>query len=227
MQSGTLRDMSGSKPIKSVTLYCAASPNVDEAYLEVAHAFGAGLARTGRALIYGGGAIGLMGAASRGCRDNGGRAVGIITTRLRDAEQLDLNNSENIVVRTMRERKAMLEAWGDALVVLPGGIGTLEEFFEVFVGRLLGEHDKPLVLVDPPDPYHPEERGYYDPLLRMLEHMIDSRFMKRQALELLHICHSAESAITTLESIESNGSVDVATLEDAHPYLPVSTTDGD
>ncbi|MHC4976375.1 MAG: LOG family protein [Planctomycetota bacterium] len=217
--------MSKSRSIKSVTLYCAASPNVDSAYLEVARVFGEGLARTGRSLIYGGGAIGLMGAASKGCRAHGGRVVGIITNRLRDAEQLDHENSENIVVRTMRERKAMLEAWGDALVILPGGIGTLEEFFEVFVGRLLGEHDKPLVLVDPPDPFHPEERGYFDPLLRMLEHMIDSQFMKRQALELLHICHSAESAITTLDQIEVNGSVDVASLKDAHPYLPAGGTD--
>ena len=76
------------EPIKTVTLYCAASPNVDQAYMDVAHAFGAGLARSGRALVYGGGGIGLMGAASRGCREHGGRVVGIITTRLRDAEQL-------------------------------------------------------------------------------------------------------------------------------------------
>jgi uncharacterized protein (TIGR00730 family) len=219
--------MEKGKQIKSVTLYCAASPNVDESYMEVAREFGAGLARGGRTLIYGGGAIGLMGAASRGSRGQGGRVVGIITTRLRDAEQLDHENSENIVVRTMRERKAMLEAWGDALVILPGGIGTLEEFFEVFVGRLLGEHDKPLVLVDPPDPYHPEEQGYFEPLLRMFEHMIDSHFMKRQALELIHICRSAAEAIETLDEIERTGSVDVSTLKDAHPYLPTGSARGE
>jgi len=192
--------------ISSVTLYCASSQSVDPAYLQVADDFGRGLARSGRTLVYGAGAIGLMGAASRGARAENGRVVGVITTRLKDAEQMDPENSENIVVRTMRERKALLEAWGDALVVLPGGLGTLEEFFEVFTGRILGEHDKPVVLVSPIDVKHPEEtRGFFGPMLAMMDHMIESGFVKPAVRDLLHVVHTAEDAIAFLDELERAG----------------------
>lgn len=190
------------------------------AYLACAERFGRLLAETDRSLVYGAGRVGLMGALARGCRAGGGRVVGVITQRLRDAEQMDPENDENIVVRTMRERKALLEAWGDALVILPGGLGTLEEFFEALVGRVLGEHTKPIVMIDPPDPHHPEERGYYDPLLRMIDHMVDASFMHREAMRLLHVVRDPEDAIETFTHIERQGPIDVSDIEDLHPALP-------
>ncbi len=192
--------------IAAVTLYCASSQSVDRAYLDVAADFGARLARSGRTLAYGAGAIGLMGAASRAARAENGRVVGVITKRLKDAEQMDPENSENIVVRTMRERKALMEAWGDALVILPGGMGTLEEFFEVFTGRYLGEHDKPVVLVSPPDPKHPEEpRGFFGPMLSMMDHMIEGGFAKPGVLDLLEVVSSPAEAIAYLDVLERAG----------------------
>jgi uncharacterized protein (TIGR00730 family) len=192
--------------VSAVTLYCASSQSVDPVYLEVARDFGERLARSGRTLVYGAGAIGLMGAASRGARDAGGRVVGVITRRLKDAEQMDRGNSENIVVRTMRERKTLLEAWGDALVVLPGGLGTLEEFFEVYTGRLLGEHDKPVILVSPPDVRRPEApRGFFSPMLAMLDHMIEGGFAKPGVLDLLTVVASPEEAIAELDGLENAG----------------------
>ena len=173
---------------KSVTVSCSSRPTVDPSFMVVAREAGTLLGESGRELVYGGGSQGLMGEVARSCREAGGRVVGIITERLRDAELLDDDNDENIVVATMRERKRLLDERGDAFLILPGGVGTLEEFFEVLVGRLLGEHDKPLALVNPRDPMDapsalPDDTGqstcgYWSPLLAMFDHMVHNRFMK-------------------------------------------------
>lgn len=186
--------------IGAVTVYCSSSNDLRGEYVSVAEAIGAGLARSGRTLVYGGGRVGLMGAASRACRAGGGRVVGIITERLKRAEQLDPENHENIVVGTMRERKALLESRGDAMIVLPGGLGTLEEFFEILVGRLLGEHGKPIIMVNSADPDAPGR--YYDPLIAMFDHMIRSRFARRGVMTLFDVCDTPEEALGRLDSLE-------------------------
>lgn len=186
--------------LRSVTVYCSSSNDLHPEYLDVAREIGAGLARSGRALVYGGGCVGLMGVAAESCRDAGGHVVGIITERLRQAEQLDPANHENIIVKTMRERKALLESRGDAMLVLPGGLGTLEEFFEILVGRLLGEHAKPIVIVNSTDPDAPGR--YYDPLLVMFDHMIRSRFAREGVMNLFDVCDTAQEALARLDAIE-------------------------
>lgn len=186
--------------IGAVTVYCSSSNNVNGEYLALADQIGAGLARSGRTLVYGGGRVGLMGAAARACRAAGGRVVGIITQRLKQAEQLDTENAENIVVNTMRERKALLEGRGDAIVVLPGGLGTLEEFFEILTGRLLGEHDKPILILNSTDPDAPGR--FYDPLLAMFDHMIRSRFARPQVLTLFEVCETAQELLGRLDALE-------------------------
>lgn len=186
--------------IQAVTVYCSSSEVVAPAYKEAATDFGGRLARSGRSLVYGGGSVGLMGAMARGCRGAGGYVVGVITERLRDAEQLDDECDEKIIVATMRERKAILESRGDAMVILPGGLGTLEEFFEILVGRLLGEHDKPIVIVNTPDPAHPEQAGYYEPMLDMINHMIEEKFAKAGVHELFTICQTPAEAIAALDA---------------------------
>ena len=190
----------GSSSIEAVTVYCSSSNLLDQAYFAAARAMGEGLAVSGRDLVYGGGCVGLMGELARSCRGAGGRVVGIITERLRDAEQLDPENHENVIVRTMRERKALLEQRGDAIVVLPGGLGTLEEFFEILVGRLLGEHDKPIFVLNMDDPN--EEGRYYDPLLRMFDHMVNSRFAKAGIRELFEMCECVEDVLEGLNRVE-------------------------
>lgn len=188
------------RAIRAVTVYCSSSDQLHEEYVTVARQVGAGLGRSGRTMVYGGGRLGLMGAAAAACRDAGGRVVGIITDRLCEAEQLDPDNHENIIVRTMRERKSLLESRGDAVLVLPGGLGTLEEFFEILVGRLLGEHDKPIMLLNSPDPDAPGR--YYDPLLAMFDHMIRSRFARNGITTLFDLCDTAEEALARLDALE-------------------------
>ena len=182
-----------------MTVYCSSSDALAPRYVDVAERFGALLARSGRTLVYGAGSVGLMGAVARACRAEGGRVVGVITERLRDAELMDPLNSENIVVRTMRERKALLEARGDAMVVLPGGLGTLEEFFEILVGRLLGEHDLPIVVVNTSE--RAGGPGYYDPMLAMFDHMISGGFARPGVRTLFTVCAEPEDAIAELELI--------------------------
>lgn len=195
--------MTHSQPIQSVTVYCSSSTKLAPEYHESARVLGTGLARSGRTLVYGGGKVGLMGEVAKSCRDAGGRVVGIITHRLRDAEQMDPDNHETLVVATMRERKAILESRGDAMVVLPGGLGTLEEFFEILVGRLLGEHTKPIIIVNTPDPDMLQRTGqatrFYDPLLEMVDHLIAGRFANPGVRALFHVRETAEDALALLD----------------------------
>jgi hypothetical protein len=191
--------------LANVTVYCSSSEALHPDHAAVASRFGTLLARSGRSLVYGGGCVGLMGAVSRAVRESGGRTVGVITHRLKGAEQLDEGNTENIIVATMRERKAIMEHRGDAIVVLPGGLGTLEEFFEILVGRLLGEHDKPIILLNPRDPDGPTNGnagGFYDPLLEMLDHMIRSRFTREAARRLFDVVGTPDAAIARLDALE-------------------------
>ncbi len=196
--------------LANVTVYCSSSEVLHADHFESARRFGALLAASGRELVFGGGRVGLMGEMARAVRAAGGRTLGIITHRLKEAEQLDESNSENIVVATMRERKALLEARGDAMVVLPGGLGTLEEFFEILVGRLLGEHDKPIVILNPRDPDGPvngNAGGFYDPLIEMIEHMIRSRFAREGVRQLFDVRPTPESVVARLDELEREPSV--------------------
>jgi uncharacterized protein (TIGR00730 family) len=189
--------------VRHVTVYCSSSGDLHPAHYETARRLGESLARSGRVLVYGGGCVGMMGVLARACRGAGGRVVGIITERLKRAEQLDPENDEGIVVRTMRERKALLEARGDAFVVLPGGLGTLEEFFEILVGRLLGEHDKPVLLLNPPDPDAPArgvDARFFDPLLEMFDHLVRSRFAREGITGLFRSCGSVEELMSALDA---------------------------
>jgi len=184
-----------SKP-ESVTVYCSSSETLHADYYRAASALGAGLAERGLRLVYGGGKVGMMGAIARACRDAGGTVTGVITERLRDAEQLDEENQEVLVVGTMRERKAILESRADAIIVLPGGLGTMEEFFEILVGRLLGEHDKPIALVNLDDPGSPGR--FFDPLVSLIEHMVAGGFAKPGVKALFHLSETVEDALEWL-----------------------------
>lgn len=199
----------------SITVYCSSSASVDPAFLAVAREAGTLLGESGRELVYGGGSQGLMGEVARSCREAGGRVVGIITQRLCDAEVFDKANDENIVVDTMRERKRLLEERGDAFLILPGGLGTLEEFFEILVGRLLGEHHKPLALVNPRDPMdaplaqsndsNDDTGGYWSPLLAMFDHMVHNRFMKPGVPNLFAVHNDPHAAIEALDRMAAAG----------------------
>ncbi len=154
----------------NICVYCSASDAIASRYFEAAAELGTEIARRGDTLVYGGASAGLMGAVARAAQESGGRVLGVIPQVLVDMEVAYKNADELLVVANMRERKAAMEAQADAFLALPGGIGTLEEVFEIMTLRYLKQTDKPLVLLN--------FEGFYDPLLRLLEHMNEAKFLR-------------------------------------------------
>ncbi|HSS13470.1 MAG TPA: TIGR00730 family Rossman fold protein [Rhizomicrobium sp.] len=177
-------------PIRSVTVYCSSHRDVAQAYFDAAAELGTAIAKQQWNLIYGGNDCGCMGALANATRNAGGRVVGVTPQLLVDNGIADEKCHELIVTRTMRERKAVMEARGDAFITLPGGLGTLEEIFEIIVGRVLGYHAKPVVLLN--------IAGFYDPLLTMLYHGVEQRFIRPKALTHLHVSPTVESTMEYL-----------------------------
>lgn len=154
----------GASPLTSVCVYCGSSNAADPAFIEAAFQIGADFARAGLKLIYGGGGVGLMGATARGAHAAGGQVLGVIPEFLRGREQ-PFDDVETVIVTSMHERKMLMFERADAFVVLPGGIGTLEEIIELLSWRRLDLHRKPIVFHNP--------RGFWDPLFALLRHTID------------------------------------------------------
>lgn len=157
-------------PPRHVCVYCSSSAAVDHAHVEVARELGAALAERGDVLVWGGATVGLMGEVSRAARAAGGRTIGVIPEALRAIEIADHAADELVVTPDMLSRKAELARRADAFVALPGGFGTLEELLEQITGRLLGFHDKPIVLAD--------IGGFWQPLLELFEHLYRERFAR-------------------------------------------------
>jgi uncharacterized protein (TIGR00730 family) len=180
--------------MSAITVYCASSDHLDESFHAPAARFGAEVGRRGITLVYGGGSVGLMGEIARAARAAGGRTVGVITQLFVDLERADPECDEMIVVETMRERKRLLMEHADAFAMLPGGIGTYEEFFETLVARQIGEHQKPIGIMN--------TNGYFDPLIDLLTHGAEHRFIHEPMLDVLAI---DESPIAVLERMFPNG----------------------
>jgi hypothetical protein len=167
------------RQIRSLCVYCGSSAAVDERYRDAASELGARLAKAGIELVFGGGRVGLMGLAADAALARGGRVTGIIPARLRDAELAHTGVSELAVVDTMHARKALMAERADAFAILPGGIGTLDETFEIISWKQLGLHDKPIFLVD--------VAGYWAPLRRLLDHVVESGFAQPKTHGLLRV----------------------------------------
>jgi uncharacterized protein (TIGR00730 family) len=175
---------------RSITVYCSSSSRVPRVYFDAAAELGRVISREGWRLVYGGNAVGCMGALADAARAGGGQVVGITPQLLVDKGIADDKCHELIVTRTMRERKGLLEARGDAFITLPGGLGTFEEIFEIIVGRQLGYHDKPIVLLN--------VAHYFDPLLAMIDHGIEQQFIKPAGREIIHVAATVDEAIDYL-----------------------------
>jgi uncharacterized protein (TIGR00730 family) len=165
--------------IQAVTVYCSSSSALAREYFEAGEAAGRALAENGWALVYGGNAVGLMKSVADAARDGGGRVVGLTPKLLVDKGISDALADELVVTNGMRDRKALMEERGDAFLTLPGGLGTFEEIFEIIVGKQLGYHAKPIALLN--------VAGYFDPLLEMIEHGIERRFIKPGVRELYFV----------------------------------------
>jgi len=171
-----------------VCVFCSSSPTIDKKYLDLATDLGSAIGANKWELVSGGGHISMMGAVARGVRAGGGRTIGVIPQSLVDIEFADNDNHELHVVDSMRERKAMMEDMSDAFIALPGGPGTLEELFEIWVGRFLNFHNKPVIILDP--------SGLYDPLRELLAHLEREGFVKPGQMELLHWSTTVEQALS-------------------------------
>jgi uncharacterized protein (TIGR00730 family) len=156
--------------IKSICVYCASGPGNNPAFAEAAKRFGRILAENGIRLIYGGGAVGLMGTLADSVLDHGGAVTGIIPDFLMNREHMLARVQERIVTRDMHERKRLMFERADAFVALPGGIGTLEELVEQMTWAQLGRHKKPILILN-------SER-FWDPLCALIDHMERLEFIR-------------------------------------------------
>jgi uncharacterized protein (TIGR00730 family) len=193
-----------SQSIRSVTVYCSSSRHVPGVYFEAARELGRAIATAGWTLVYGGNCVGCMAALADSAREAGGKVVGITPKLLVEQGIADQVCDELLVTSGMRDRKALMEDRGDAFIALPGGLGTFEEVFEIIVGRMLGFHQKPIVLLN--------VWGYYDPLLAMIEHGIEQRFIKASARDAFFVASQVGEAIEFLKNPTSGeSSVDLST----------------
>lgn len=177
----------------SLCVYCGSRFGTDPAYREMATGLGELIAREGMTLVYGGGGVGLMGLTANAALKSGGKVVGIIPTFLlkREAGHPDL--TETVVVETMHERKLEMFERSDAFIILPGGIGTLEEFFEVLSWRTLGLHTKPIVIID--------QGGYWQPLEALLKSIVDGGFADRSHLDHVVFVKDVDAILPALKAM--------------------------
>ncbi|MEN4475553.1 TIGR00730 family Rossman fold protein [Mycolicibacterium cosmeticum] len=173
-------------PAWAVCVYCASGPTHPE-LLTLAHDVGRAIADRGWTLVSGGGNVSAMGAVADGARQHSGRTVGVIPKALVHRELADVDADELIVTDTMRERKQVMEERANAFIALPGGIGTLEEFFEAWTAGYLGMHHKPIVMLDP--------FGHYDGLLSWLRGLVDTGYVGATALDRLVVVNNVDAAM--------------------------------
>jgi len=170
--------------VKRLCVYCGSSGKVAEAYRAAAIRLGGLLGEHKIGLVYGGGRIGLMGLLADAALKAGGEVTGIIPDHLHDREIGHAGLTELRVVDDMHERKRLMAELADAFAILPGGLGTLEEMLEVVTWRQLGLHDKPIFIID--------VEGYWTPLLRLFDHVIDEGFAGRDARGLYRVLSRVE-----------------------------------
>jgi len=181
------------KPLRKVCVFCGSSSGTQPEYGQAVRNLGAVLVSNGLTLIYGGGSVGLMGELARSVLAAGGQAIGVIPKRIHEMVEA-LRLTELHVVENMHERKAMMYDLSDAFIVLPGGIGTVEEFFEVFTWYQLGIHLKPVGLLN--------VHGYFDRLLDFVDHMVAEGFLKPEHRDALVVEERPETLIVRLREKE-------------------------
>ncbi len=176
----------------AICVYCASSDAIDEFHLALADEVGARLAAGGHSLVSGGGRVSMMGRLANAARAGGARTIGVIPEHLMRYEVADTDADELVIVDTMRQRKQIMDERSDAFLALPGGLGTLEELFEVWTSAALGMHAKPLVVLDP--------AGHYEPLFGYLDGLLSRGFVRREALDRLGRALDVDEAFRLIEA---------------------------
>lgn len=182
-------------PVKSVCVYCGSRAGAMPAYAEAARSLGQAIATQGWRLVYGAGDVGLMGEVARTAQAAGADTFGVIPTHLLEWEVGKTDLTRFIVTETMHERKKVMLMNADAVVVLPGGAGSLDEFFEVLTWRQLGLHAKPVVILN--------TAGYWDPLLGLIDHVIAQGFADPSLAGFVTVADTPEAAIAALSAPRS------------------------
>jgi uncharacterized protein (TIGR00730 family) len=178
----------------AVCIYCGSSPGIDPAYMDSARTIGQLIASQGHSLVYGGGHVGLMGAASDAALAAGGQVTGVIPQDLLDKEVGHGALTELIAVKSMHERKMKMASLSDCFIALPGGIGTLEEITEVLTWNQLGFHAKACGLLN--------VNGFFDSLLQLLDEMVEKRFLKVEHRAQLLVANTPAEILATALSYE-------------------------
>ena len=174
----------------AICVFCGASFGNDPEFRKAAEVLGAGLARAGYSLVFGGGGLGLMGVVAKAVQDGGQPVQGIIPAFLQNLEPPISEEEKLIVTPHIQERKALMLQMSDAFVVLPGGLGTFDEFFEVATEAQLGVHKKPIIVVN--------VKGYFNGLDAMLRAIVESGFAKDMIFKLYHLADGPDDALKIL-----------------------------
>jgi uncharacterized protein (TIGR00730 family) len=180
--------------MKRIVVFCGSSPGRRPAYVAAAQSLGRLLAARGIGVVYGGASIGLMGALADSALAAGGEVIGVIPSGLFPAEIPHAGLTEQHVVTTMHERKALMAELSDAVIALPGGTGTLDELFEMFTWSQLGLHRQPIGLLD--------VEGYWQPLLAFMDHMAQERFIAAEHRDTLLVESDPAALLERLESFQ-------------------------
>jgi uncharacterized protein (TIGR00730 family) len=173
--------------VAAVCVFCASSTTLDDGWLELARQVGSALAAAGHRLVSGGGRVGMMGTVAAGARAAGAHTLGVMPESMMPLEIADTDSAELVVTDGMASRKTLMIERSDVFLVLPGGLGTLDELFEVWTTGMLGLHDKPVVLLD--------VDGFYTGLLEWLRGLVTPGFVRAAALARLHIVHTVADAV--------------------------------
>ncbi len=181
--------------MKSICVFCASSMGKNPIYAEMAYELGKTLSENQIELIYGGAQVGLMGKVAEGVLSQNGKVTGIIPEFLKTKEIAHNSLSELITVKTMHERKAKLHEMSDAFIALPGGFGTMEELFEILTWAQLSLHKKPIGILN--------IKGYYDPLIQLVEKMIEEGLLKSEYKGMLLISDSIEDLLSQMNLYEA------------------------
>ncbi|WP_017727892.1 LOG family protein [Halalkalibacterium ligniniphilum] len=176
--------------MKRIAVFCGSSSGRDPIYVNEAKNLGKLLAAKGIGLVYGGAVVGCMGAVAEGVMAGGGEVIGVMPKKLANIELAHHGLTELHIVETMHERKAMMAELSDAFIALPGGAGTLEEWFEVFTWAQIGYHQKPCSLLN--------VNGYYTPFIALFDHMIDQGFVQKEQKHLIIIENEAKTLLKRL-----------------------------
>lgn len=176
----------------TICVFCASSERIDPRFIDLATDVGTEIARRGYDLVSGGGSVSCMGAVARAVRAGGGRTIGVIPQALVEMEVADRDADEFVVTRDLQERKGVMERRSDAFLALPGGLGTLDEIFEIWVSRSLGMHEKPLVVLDPD--------GVFALMRTQIDDLILRGFARPAVRDAIHWTASVPEAFDLLEA---------------------------